>query len=523
MAAALDPATASPALAPLGRRWLWAGLLGLACFRLLFAALLPLTGDEGYFVFWGDHPAGGYYDHPPMVGWWLTGLLAISRAEWVLRLPAVLLPLVLAWGGWQLARPHGEVRARFAALLILWLPVNVWNVLITTDTPVVLFSMLSVLAYALALRGGARGVVLAGQALAGLLLGLAFLGKYFAALLGFAYLAHVLFVRRDAGRWAGFALLLLAALPAPLYNLWWNSGHCWVNILFNFLNRHGATGFDWSNPLLYVLSLAYLATPWLLLALWRERAALAQLAGRAADVRVLLWLAGVPLGLFALMSLWRPVGLHWLVSFIPLLAVLAAVLLKTAVLARLLAASMVFGVMHIVFFIVVMALPFRVWDGTRLAEGVAMRVLAPQLVERIGRIDSAGEGYRWAMESFSSAAFLSYASGRPVAVFGDGSLYARQDDFETDWRAQDGHNVLVFRTRPGKAADYLPFFQRVDFSEFKVAGVTFYLIAGHGFDYAVYHDKVLTRVRDRFYRIPAWLPQRACPFNERYFPDYRNG
>ena len=77
-------------------------LLALAVFRLWFAAVLPLTGDEGYFVFWGEHPAGGYYDHPPMVGWWLTGLLAVSRAEWVLRLPALVLPLILAWGSWWL-------------------------------------------------------------------------------------------------------------------------------------------------------------------------------------------------------------------------------------------------------------------------------------------------------------------------------------------------------------------------------------------------------------------------------------
>ena len=71
------------------RRWLWLALAALALFRLAFAALLPITGDEGYFVLWGDHPAGGYYDHPPMVGWWLAVLLPVSRVEWFLRLPAV--------------------------------------------------------------------------------------------------------------------------------------------------------------------------------------------------------------------------------------------------------------------------------------------------------------------------------------------------------------------------------------------------------------------------------------------------
>ena len=119
-----------------------AGVLALVLFRLWFSAALPMTGDEAYFVLWGEHPAGGYYDHPPMVGWWLAGLLAISRAEWVLRLPALLLPLALAWASWHLVRPHGTARASGAVLLVLLQPANVWNVLITTDIPVILFSLL---------------------------------------------------------------------------------------------------------------------------------------------------------------------------------------------------------------------------------------------------------------------------------------------------------------------------------------------------------------------------------------------
>ena len=173
-------------------------MLALVAFRLWFSAALPMTGDEAYFVYWGEHPAGGYYDHPPMVGWWLSALLAISRAEWVLRLPALVLPLILAGGAWWLVRPHGAARARLAALLVLLQPVNVWNVLITTDTPVILFSMLSILANVAALRNAPRTRrALLWHGAAGVLLGLAFLGKYFAALLGIAYLAHVIFIRRS--------------------------------------------------------------------------------------------------------------------------------------------------------------------------------------------------------------------------------------------------------------------------------------------------------------------------------------
>ena len=153
-----------------------------------------------------------------MVGWWLAALLQLGRAEWWLRLPAVLAPFLLAWGAWWLLRGEGEgdeERARFAALLTLLQPTHVWNVLITTDTPVVVFSFLSVLAYVHGCRRAGCAQSLLWHALAGALLGLAFLGKYFAALLGFAFAAHVLFVRRDRGRWWPFVALTLCALARP--------------------------------------------------------------------------------------------------------------------------------------------------------------------------------------------------------------------------------------------------------------------------------------------------------------------
>lgn len=494
--------------------WLW--LLALVTFRVVFAAVLPMTGDEAYFVSWGEHPAGGYYDHPPMVGWWLTGLLAISRAEWVLRLPTLALPLLLAWGAWWLVRPHGTERARAAALLVLLQPVNVWNVLITTDTPLILFSMLSVLAYLAALRSPPKSSgALFWHALAGALLGLAFLGKYFAVLLGLAIVAHALFIRRDDGRHAELALLLAAALPAPIYSLWWNSGHCWVNILFNLMNRHETAGLSWNNPVLYLASLAYLATPWLLFELWRQRKDMCQIVRKNGEARAVFWLTLVPLAAFALMSLWRSIGLHWLASFIPLLAVLAAIVLSQTALVRLLRWSAVFAALHVLAIVLIAALPVHTWKNNKFYDGVVLTVHAEQL---IAQLQPYARDYLFAMEGYSPAATLAYNAQRPFTVFGAGSFRARQDDFITDWPAHDGKNVLILRYSAPEIEDYAPFFHHVAFSEFEVQGVRFHLVLGNGFDFVTYRDTILTRIRDRYYRIPAWLPQRGCEFCERYFP-----
>ena len=65
--------------------------------KLVFAAVVPMTGDEAYFIEWGKHPDFGFYDHPPMAGWFLTVLLTVSDASWWLRLPTVLITSLIAY------------------------------------------------------------------------------------------------------------------------------------------------------------------------------------------------------------------------------------------------------------------------------------------------------------------------------------------------------------------------------------------------------------------------------------------
>ena len=133
------------------RQWWWLALAATLAFRFWLGAALPITADEAYFTLWGRYPALGYYDHPPMVGWLLAPLVAVSQAEWVVRLPSILLPAALALLVRQ-ALAAGFARdadtADLAALAVLLVPMNVWNVFITTDTPLAFFAVASLLAFA---------------------------------------------------------------------------------------------------------------------------------------------------------------------------------------------------------------------------------------------------------------------------------------------------------------------------------------------------------------------------------------
>jgi 4-amino-4-deoxy-L-arabinose transferase-like glycosyltransferase len=457
-------------------------LVATLAFRFWLAAALPITGDEAYFILWGRTPDIGFYDHPPMVGWLLAPLLSVSEAPWVLRLPVLLLPVLvallvrhalIAW----FERDAGT--ADLAAIAVLLVPLNVWNVFITTDTPLILFSVASLLAFA-------RARFL----LAGVLLGLAFLSKYFAVLLGIAYLAWAIAARRPRA----FALAFAGALPFGLVNLYWNWQACWCNVMFNAINRHEGAGLSWETPALYAASLAYLAGPLLWFA-WKGRA---RLRVPAHGALLAAWL--VPLVVFALLSPVRRIGLHWLLSFVPAIILTVALALERRALVVSVRWFAGIAVVQIATLAVLVALPLETWQGRRFYQNLVLLKETRTILQ--------------ALEAALPSATPAYE--RTVPVFGPGSSHARHDDILTDWRAYQGRDLTILGRDQADLARYSPYFRQVEARRIEVRGAAFHAVLGRGFDYAAYREGVLKPVRERWYRIPRGLPVGRCYFFERY-------
>ncbi len=483
---------------------LWITLL----LKFAWAAYLPLTGDEVYFHLWARNPGMGYYDHPPMVGWWLSLLLWFGDANWWLRTPAVLLNSAIAVAIYLILRKAtDESRALLGGSLYLLSPLSLINVLITTDTPLILFSFVSAWLFTRALKGAEwRWYVLSG-----LMLGAAFMAKYFAVLLGFSFGLYILFYRRNRHDMLGLLWLFLAVLPFAGLNIWWNYCHCWNNILFNVFNRHSSGGI---HTLDYLLMLVYMVTPPLLWYGWRERQ---QLWGDLRGGKLFVFLSLAPLLLFLLLSFKARIGLHWVLAFYPFIFLTLIPLFSLQALRRSLKFMLGFSVVHIIALSVVFALPHDYWkDKPSAYDGLLMGYYPDEFIKQFRE---QGKDYHWATGSYVDSALLGYVSGRHFSVFGESSKYGRQDDLLTDWRTLDGKNIALLMYREQDSKLHRNFFDKHEVITFRVRQRKYYLLRGEGFRYEQYRRKVLTLVRDKYYRYPAFLPAGQCYFYQRYFPD----
>lgn len=217
-------------------------LIAITLLRLGVAATIPLAPDEAYYWVWSHALAAGYPDHPPMVALWIRlGTIVAGDTALGIRL---LGPLSVAVASLLLADatdcllPNLRTGVRTAILLNATLLLGIGAIIITPDTPLLVFWTACLWAMARLLRSGKPGWWL----VVGLFAGLAMASKYTAALLWFGIVLWVLvtpamrpWLRRPAP-WLGAAIALAVFLPVIV----WNAGHGWAS----FARQGGRLG-DW--------------------------------------------------------------------------------------------------------------------------------------------------------------------------------------------------------------------------------------------------------------------------------------
>jgi 4-amino-4-deoxy-L-arabinose transferase-like glycosyltransferase len=314
--------------------------------RLAAAGAIPLTEDEAYYRLWSFAPALGYYDHPPMIAWWIAlgRTLAGDNPLGVRLLPIVggALTTLLVFDLARLAgadRRAANLAAVFFAAMLL---VAVGGILAVPDAPTCLFWTMSLWCGLKARGRHSSSWWLA----AGLAAGLASLSKYSALFLAPGLGLWLLSSRdgraelRRPGPWLAVAV----ALGLFGLNVGWNAQHHWLTFARQF-GRVGSGGFAPVHLLEFVVGQFLLINPFI--AVLAARAIARRRPGEAPPSTILPFAATSAPFLFYLLvhSLHARVEAHWPAPIYPAIALCAAAGAESAsgVWARISGAAPVFG------------------------------------------------------------------------------------------------------------------------------------------------------------------------------------
>ena len=497
------------------KRWLVATALASLLLRLTIASTFPITGDEAFFYWWGVYPDWGYYDHPPMVGWLIAAMRAtLGDSLWSIRLPVVLLPLGIGAALWWGLSSVDKTRAAWAVAFFWLAPINWINTLITTDTPLIFWSVFSSAALMRAEQRERPDRATFGlYALSGAFIGCAFLSKYFAVVLALTYTVYFAFYRRD--RLAGFAFLVLCSLPFAAVNIGYNASHGWPNIMFNLYNRNEGAVFEWRKPLMYAGMMAYLITPAALWLSFKHRKAMASVGAASSTHRLLACLVVTPLLFFALLSGKKVIGLHWVLSFYPFGFALLAFALPLGKLKTTAAGIAIFAGLHVAAVAGLYMTTLHTWQHVSPLSKIYPQVIRSyKTAEVLKQISSPGVVLM--ADAYTAASIYGFERRQYMPVFGVGRFHARQDDMLVDFSIYNNQTIRIITGAPPNLDEFKPYFKSVTSLTITQDGVPFYLVEGVGFIYPAYRHGVLGSIFKSYYNIPKWLPMTGCPFCERY-------
>ncbi|HVM61809.1 MAG TPA: glycosyltransferase family 39 protein [Verrucomicrobiae bacterium] len=227
-------------------------VVGLTVVRLVMCGAIELIPEETYYWTYAQHPALGYYDHPPMVAWFIMmgtalcgntamGVRIMTFALWVGTAGL----LFLTGRMW-----FGQRAALLGTVMFTLVPVYVGaGLIVTPDAPLLFFWAATLYLISKALQTGRGGYWLA----AGVTFGGALLSKYYALLLAPSLLWFLLLSPnhrhwlRRIEPWLALPIALAVFSPVIV----WNSQHEWASFLFQSSRASGTQGHAWWTVLLF--------------------------------------------------------------------------------------------------------------------------------------------------------------------------------------------------------------------------------------------------------------------------------
>lgn len=276
--------------------------------NLLQAVFTPITEDEAYYWVWSQQADWGYFDHPPMIAWWIAGGYALLKSTLGVRLFAVVLNsfaiLLLAN---TLKVTDRQQKQLFWLIFGSVIIINVYGFLATPDAPLLFFTLLYLFSLKKFLEKESLFLsLLLGISMAGLMY-----SKYHAALLiAFTLIPLVSHIWRKPKFYLAAAIAVVLYLP----HMNWLFEHDFISFRYHFLERSSDEAFEFRKLNNYLLFCAFGCAPLLSWFVWKS---IFRFKSKNAFEKALWWLAVLPLVFFFFSIFKDNVQPQWLlISFV---------------------------------------------------------------------------------------------------------------------------------------------------------------------------------------------------------------
>lgn len=119
------------------------GILLVLAANLLQAYFTPISEDEAYYWLWSQHLDWGYFDHPPMIAWWISVGYNLFQNELGVRLLTVILNSLSFFFLWEILKPKTKNQIKlFWTTVLSVLLIHVFGFIASPDAPLLFFTLL---------------------------------------------------------------------------------------------------------------------------------------------------------------------------------------------------------------------------------------------------------------------------------------------------------------------------------------------------------------------------------------------
>ena len=238
--------------------------------NLIQGMYTELLNDEAYYWTWSNKPDWGYFDHPPMIAWFIWLGKHVLNGELCVRLVTIFAGVFSFYIIWRLFKKHFSFQAiHFVLLGLCFVFIQIFSFIATPDSPLLFFSVCYLYVFSNYLeKDNAWNSIL--------------LGICMAALMYSKYHAIIFIVCSLLPNWKLFmckpSVYFSIAFGILLYfpHLYWNYAHDFPALNYHLFYRGSSSQFGVGRVFEFLLHptfvCAVMSAPWLFYYFWKEKA-----------------------------------------------------------------------------------------------------------------------------------------------------------------------------------------------------------------------------------------------------------